>query len=786
MNQFILSLGLGAAMMGATVTANCAEPVTLTFNRSGATASAVSVSVSGAPGANATLTSVSHNFKTSGSAVSSSLLCPDVNGNTSPTITFKLSVTGLPADFSFDRVGLDIHALNGQGSYQEASDGVNRFWNVNVAIGNNDFATLSNIDIAAGVNPGGDRHKQWTATGTTTAATSPMDITLTVTKGSDNQGCFFGLSEISLFSDGDEPTPPTPPTPPVSGDGKTYTIKWKNNTSSYMCEAADGGIVINNYATDKKIFWELIPTDNTDCYYIRNCVSGLYIGSCNMTPSSASKVKMSATPVEYYIHKSASTSGENKDCWWMSSTDCANYNQETSGARCLNKDGASSSIITWTTGLSNIGSYWTLTESENLYEVCPFKPSAEIGAPQTIYQILRYADGQALTHAMSWAAPTEGDTDQRWYFVGTANAQGGYQIVNAATDTPLNAASYKVIEHPAGGFCFIGAEGDTLALGGTSAFRFNAIRSEFTRSLAVYNLPCGSTGDYWVKNLSCGQFHYPLPTISGSTISYPTVTSRPTDKYAIVTRDRIPTGMSEINIELNAEPGPELQMALYFDADGDGVFEQMHQITPARNINEKIEIVGKAGKRMRLRLTTNKLMGAEDDVVGQVIDFILADAPDGNDLLMPTVSVNDPQRGTATVQDSDETITAQPKGTSTFICWMVGFRYASTETVHHVKPSAAPEHYTAIFSPNLDAVVGLTPTMLAGKATGVEIALGSDKTVTVNTDMPVRHLLVFATDGSLAAMEHGVSEISLSQLTSGIYVVKAVTDAGTATLKIAL
>ncbi|MDE5912777.1 MAG: hypothetical protein K2G81_03950, partial [Muribaculaceae bacterium] len=118
MNQFILSLGLGAAMMGATVTANSAEPVTLTFNRTGATASNVTVTVNGAPGASAELTSMSHSMKTSGSAISSAILCPDINGNTSPTITFQLTVSGLPADFSFNNVGLDIHALNGGGSYQ--------------------------------------------------------------------------------------------------------------------------------------------------------------------------------------------------------------------------------------------------------------------------------------------------------------------------------------------------------------------------------------------------------------------------------------------------------------------------------------------------------------------------------------------------------------------------------------------------------------------------------------------------------------------------------------------
>ncbi|MDE6509578.1 MAG: T9SS type A sorting domain-containing protein, partial [Muribaculaceae bacterium] len=45
---------------------------------------------------------------------------------------------------------------------------------------------------------------------------------------------------------------------------------------------------------------------------------------------------------------------------------------------------------------------------------------------------------------------------------------------------------------------------------------------------------------------------------------------------------------------------------------------------------------------------------------------------------------------------------------------------------------------------------------------------------------------VFTTDGYLAGMASGDDSISLSHLSAGIYVVKAVTESGTATLKIAI
>ena len=69
-----------------------------------------------------------------------------------------------------------------------------------------------------------------------------------------------------------------------------------------MTEAADGGIVISSYATHNKIFRELIPAGKTNCYYVRNTATGRYIGSSTCSQFQ-SKVRMSDTPVEYYINQ---------------------------------------------------------------------------------------------------------------------------------------------------------------------------------------------------------------------------------------------------------------------------------------------------------------------------------------------------------------------------------------------------------------------------------------------------------------------------------------------------
>ncbi|MDE7143418.1 MAG: hypothetical protein K2N76_01310, partial [Muribaculaceae bacterium] len=198
--------GLGAfiafAMLGGGIVSQAsAQSLTLSFNRTGTDASSVTVSASGIDGVTAQLNSCSPAFRPTAGSITSSILCPNANANTSPTITFDLTVSGLPDGYSFTNIGYDIHALNGANGYQEHNDNQVRQWNVNTKIDNQDFHTFSNIDIAAGVNPGGDRHKVWNATvESAVSVSSTMNLTITVTKGTTNGGCFFGLSSIT-FSD---------------------------------------------------------------------------------------------------------------------------------------------------------------------------------------------------------------------------------------------------------------------------------------------------------------------------------------------------------------------------------------------------------------------------------------------------------------------------------------------------------------------------------------------------------------------------------------------------------
>lgn len=222
MNKITILTGL---LLASWCQMNAAE-LQLSFTRSGTTAGDVTVTAGGIDGVTAELTSVSHTLK---GITNNAVICPDVNGNTNPEISYVITVNGLPATERFNTLGLDIHALNGAGAYQQPNDNKKRQWNVTASINDNEFASYNDIDIAAGVTEG---HKVWTATATdAVTATSPLVITINVGKGTANEGCFFGLSNVTLSYVEAEPTPDPDPDPdPDDTDAKVYTIKWKNNT----------------------------------------------------------------------------------------------------------------------------------------------------------------------------------------------------------------------------------------------------------------------------------------------------------------------------------------------------------------------------------------------------------------------------------------------------------------------------------------------------------------------------------------------------------------------------
>ena len=183
------------------------------------------------PGASATvaLSGSTSTWKSVGElATQTNIICPDVNANASPTITMTFTINGL-SRLMANQLSLDIHAMNGGGNHQlNGSDEPDRHWNIQAQVNNNGFASYTDLEIAKGCNTGGVTHKVHEAASETPCEiTNPTTFVLTITKGTNNSGCFFGLAEIVLGVE-EMPEPETP---------TTYQFKGANLTSSQLMAA---------------------------------------------------------------------------------------------------------------------------------------------------------------------------------------------------------------------------------------------------------------------------------------------------------------------------------------------------------------------------------------------------------------------------------------------------------------------------------------------------------------------------------------------------------------------
>ena len=790
--------------------------VTMTFERTGSAAETVKVGVADAAGqavegVTATLVSTSHSMMTSGTNVTSAILCPDKNTNSGETISLRFKLEGLPQGFVFNQAAPDIHALNSGGAYQSNSDNKDRRCNVALKIGETadaltDWGTLSDIDLAAGVGAEGAVHQAWPINGkSVSVADGSLFVDLVVTQGTANGGCFFGLSSLTLTNAATEA--PEPEAFPA--DSACYYIRWYGNTGSYMTEEADGSLVVSSADVSQRQFWQFISTGREHCYYIRSTATGRYVQSCNLAASSASRVVTGTNPVEYYVV--ASTSGSTAGYYRLTSTDCANYDNTSATPVGLNKDGASSYIIVWHAAASNTGSYWRLEETEDLYDLRPFSPSSAVGSPEFKYSVLS-PKGQALERqtdgSLAWAEQNE-KAAQSWYFVGESNNGTGWQMIDAATHTPVASAEnedrWYVLADLDNDAFFLrpfgtkDVDGTALTVEGDSTLTFRLMHSDFARAAQIYDLPCGSLGNIYVAQATLEgpaavrPLVYPLPTASGTQLTQGKA-AKPSTWYTIYTACPAllaPGAEAEATFTLAGGNIPEgMQAWLYFDWNRDGVFETALPLEVAGTMKAAVKVpaTAAAGRgRMRLRLTENGMAGADDEVLGQTLDFTLEVAAAAPTDAVITVVSNDPQRGKAELlgEDGDEvrTAAATPIGNAAFVCWKEGKRIVSLSSNYDVTCDRSMT-LTAVFSPNTEKETGIAGAVVADAAATIEIS-GQGRILTVNAPSAVKQVLVFATDGRLVARASG-SEVNIGAVPAGTYIVRAVTVDADAAIKVSV
>ena len=490
------------------------------------------------------------------------------------------------------------------------------------------------------------------------------------------------------------------------------------------------------------MFWEFVPTEKNNCFYLRNTATGRYIQSCNLEPSSASRVNTGKDPVEYYVAKNTTAGAATFGQYWFSSTDCANYDKTASSPRALNKDGASNFIITWTAANGNVGSFWTLHETEDLYDLRPFMvgESYRYLLQNDELKALQLADDNTL----SWEKRTE-DAAQSWYFKGESNRAGGYQIINAKTGKALNdGTAYVVVqdltaESAVYQFRPFATKDDAttvLTINGKSAFTFRAVRSAFSRSAQIYLMPCGSLAGMYISKLTLtGEgavkpLTFPITSASGKESAVPA------EWFTLYVRDKaevLPGKSLTLDITMNKTPDAGYEAFAYFDWNRDGIFETMTALDVARTMSATIQVPAdaKEGKtRMRIRITDNGLTDAEDEAIGQIFDAILHVVAAQEEYRL-TAKPNDATRGTVRIERNDDEVVVKAiaEGNARFVAWREGNQQLSTS----VKYTFTLDHntdLTAVFTPNTDIVTLIE---------GVEVKVPANN---IFYDLQGRHVLV--------------------------------------------
>ena len=217
-----------SSMFGITLPALPEEDIDeLTFERNDQQVT-VNSSIEGVTAEFVSMSGATSTFKgTTGNVLNNSVLCPNVNANTNPTITMTFKVKGLS---TLDRIGLTILGLNNGGNYQNA-DNFDRTWQIVCRVGDtqdttNEIATFEQNVTKQGGDALFELHKELNED----VRLSPEGtyLTLTITPKQTSTGCFLGLAAISL--DGTTLYTPLHTGMRESSDRKVNTLSLGNNS----------------------------------------------------------------------------------------------------------------------------------------------------------------------------------------------------------------------------------------------------------------------------------------------------------------------------------------------------------------------------------------------------------------------------------------------------------------------------------------------------------------------------------------------------------------------------
>lgn len=747
---------------------------------------------------------------TENDAADRGILCPQTNTNATSAaqpITYTITIDGVDTAFSFDSITVTNKALNYQGVFQGAYDGLNRFCDFSVECGaTNDalapFASLTDVEIKNPDSGSNDNVVAFTADAACTTTDGTVCIKITLYKGSDNRGCFYGLTEIAIGTHNAETDGDDAGSEENDNEAERCYTFTSYNGAMYMLESKTGELTHGNFSNEEKCFWRLVPAESGEenVYYIQNAVSGKYIQS-SRTPGTSQPVSMGNSPVEYYVGANAAVGS---GYYYMCSTDNPSYATVSASNLALNK--GANGVVAYASATANKNSYWKIEECEFTYEVIPFEAqNTADGTPSSYYIEGRCGKNVTLTETgVTLGEPDIYDPAQEWHFAGSDN-RSGWVIASSAkpgctigmnedgtvtigTDSAKWVLSGSMTASGYHRFVLAGNRKDTLSIEGETLFKFGKARNSYAKSMQIYNNPCGHlSGNYMTQFGMDGE---DVP----DGISYETA-SAPTSWHIISTHDKgiVAKGKEfRITATLAATPNKYLSVTAHFDWNCDGIFETDHTLaTEGNECHATISVPDNATEkqsRMRIRVNENGLNMPDDDIEGVAYDFMITVSQPRSTRCI-TTDCNDNGRGTATLSADGDTFpvgttltaTAQANGNSSFICWRNGEQIVSTEAEYTFTVSEDMA-LIACFSPDTEGVDDIT----AVTAPSIQAAITIEQTadgITACGDSDITRMAIYKPDASLARTAHG-AYISTAGMQSGIYILHITAANGKKNFKI--
>ena len=404
---------------------------------------------------------------------------------------------------------------------------------------------------------------------------------------------------------------------------KVYRIQSKPNENLFITETTDHFLEVGEKDNARKQFWIFTPVEGQkDVYIVQNVASKRYLGSILNGKPGETRMATFERPVPFYVAPNAKAGG----AWSLSSTDVPNYNDRDKKPFGLNLKGGTRMVVAFLAGYSNVNSYWWPVATTDTYEVRPFltgKDHLYNLVDETGRWLQVNSDG-----AFSWTTPDAAEGETAFYVEGQSNTQGGYTLHRSGGEVLAQSKGWRVVEDEQSGFYgWENATQQRVNLGGETRFKFQANRSALMRRLQIYTYPCSATNRYRITRLTIGE----QGDGKKAGIQYRDVINADNAASAHVVHSRETAALTqkakvELKFSLSNNPPKDARAHLYFDWNNDGLFETQLPFELQRDNTMTFEVPETAvlgQTRFRLRLTSNDMSGADDEVLGVLFEGFL-------------------------------------------------------------------------------------------------------------------------------------------------------------------